>query len=72
MLIFFLDGFFKLKNIILSSKNNIVIHSYEVVILALLLLPFRLLLNIPIVVTIHGEGWYGYYKLQRSRDSFFL
>ena len=67
---FLVNGFLELKKIILSNKNKLVIHSNEAAILAFILLPFKFLFQIPIVTTLHVEGWYGFSKLQKERKNY--
>jgi len=67
---FFVNGFLELKKILLYNKKELVVHSNESVILAFILLPFKFLLKVPIVTTVHGEGWYGFYKLQKEKKSY--
>jgi glycosyltransferase involved in cell wall biosynthesis len=66
---YLIDSFLTVRRIILKSKNNFIIHSNESAVLAISLLPIKFLYKIPIVITQHGIGWYGYLKLQIERKS---
>lgn len=68
---YLIDSFFTLRKIIIENRNedSFIIHSHESALLAIILLPIKLLYKSPIVITQHGIGWYGYLKLHSERKS---
>lgn len=68
---FFFNGFLNLRNIV-KKHRNVIIHSNESGLMLFILLPIKLIYGIPLVVTQHGEGYHGFYKLQKLRKSFYV